>query len=114
MLFLVILFNKLLMVVLFHIFTDIEHHDTESKFQFSFEVKYCLGLFFTTALMTLGVEAIRFRNYYQHPWGVVEEETVMFVMNAFFVPLFWLINPFHLLKKWKRSRSLGKKSFTQS
>ena len=55
MLFVVVLFNKLLMVVLFHKFTDLERHQTTSKFQFSFALKYCLGLFFTTALMTLAV-----------------------------------------------------------
>ena len=53
MLFLVILFNKLGMVTLFHYFTHIESHKTSSSFQFSFGLKYCLGLFFTTALMTL-------------------------------------------------------------
>ena len=42
-----------------------------SKFQFSFALKYCLGLFFTTALMTLAVEAITMKNYYQHPYGVI-------------------------------------------
>ena len=44
MLILIVLFNKLLMVVLFHIFTDLEKHDTSSKFQFSFGLKYCLEL----------------------------------------------------------------------
>lgn len=51
----VVLFNKLLMVTLFHKFTDLERHSTTSKFQFSFGLKYCLGLFFTTAVMTLAV-----------------------------------------------------------
>lgn len=60
MLILIVLFNKLLMAVLFHIFTDLEKHETSSKYQASFGLKYCLGLFFTTALMTLAVEAIRF------------------------------------------------------
>ena len=60
LLFVVVLFNKLLMVVLFHKFTDLERNYTMSKFQFSFALKYCLGLFFTTALMTLAVEAIKF------------------------------------------------------
>ena len=73
LLFLVVLFNKLLMVVLFHKFTDLERHSTTSKFQFSFAFKYCCGLFFTTALMTLAVEAIKYENYYAHPYGVIEE-----------------------------------------
>ena len=101
------------MVVLFHKFTDIERHDSVSKFQFSFGLKYCLGLFFTTALMTLAVEAIKFNNYFAHPFGVIEEETIMFFMNAFFVPLFWLVNPFHIIKVIKRKLSFGKRSLTQ-
>ena len=113
MLILIVLFNKLLMVVLFHIFTDLEKHDTSSKFQFSFGLKYCLGLFFTTALMTLAVEAIRFNNYYSHLYGVIEEETVMFFLNALFVPLFWLVNPYHILKYIRRNINYGKRSVTQ-
>ena len=72
-LFFVILFNKFVMSTLFHKFTDIERPDTTSKFQFSFALKYCLGLFFTTAVMTLAVEDITFHNYYDHPYGVIEE-----------------------------------------
>ena len=60
------------MVVLFHKFTDFERHSTTSKFQFSFALKYCFGLFFTTALITLAVEAIQYENYYAHPYGVIE------------------------------------------
>ena len=114
MLFVVVLFNKLVMVVLFHKFTDYERHETTSKFQFSFGLKYCLGLFFTTALMTLAVEAIKFHNYDAHAYGVIEEETIMFFMNAIFVPFFWLVNPFHIIKIIKRSRNKGKRSLTQA
>ena len=37
----------------------------------------------------------------------------MFFMNAFFVPLFWLINPFQLIKLLKRKFNYGKRSLTQ-
>ena len=63
--------------------------------------------------MTLVVEASQFSNYYQYPYGVIEEETIMFFMNAVFVPFFWLINPFQIVKKIKRWLNYGKKSFTQ-
>lgn len=72
-----------------------------------------LGLFFTTALMTLAVEAIRFKNYFSHPYGVVEEETIMFFMNSFFVPFFWLLNPTRIFKQAKRALKYGKASLTQ-
>ena len=63
--------------------------------------------------MTLAVEAIKFNNYYAHPFGVIEEESIMFFMNAFFVPFFWLINPFHIVKVIKRKIGYGKRSMTQ-
>lgn len=111
--FLVVVFDKTILVTLFHHFTDLEKHVTTAKLQFSFGLKYALGLFFTTALMTLAVEAIKFHNYYSHPYGVVDEESIMFFMNSFFVPFFWLINPLRLYKIIKRKIYHGKKHFTQ-
>ena len=37
----------------------------------------------------------------------------MYFLNALFVPFFWLVNPFHLIKKFKRYRNKGKRSLTQ-
>lgn len=53
--FLVVLFDKLILSTLFHKFTDLEKHSTTADLQFSFALKYAIGLFFTTALMTLAV-----------------------------------------------------------
>lgn len=55
-----------------HHFTHIEKHATSDREQFSFAFKYALGMFFTTALMTLFVEAITYNNFYQHHYGVIE------------------------------------------
>lgn len=63
--------------------------------------------------MTLAVEAIRFKNYYSHPYGVIDEETIMFFMNSFFIPVFWLVNPFRLLKQLRRRWLFGRRSLTQ-
>lgn len=63
--------------------------------------------------MTLAVEALRLKNYYSHLYGVIDEETIMFFMNSFFIPLFWLINPFRIIKKIKRKVKYGKRSLTQ-
>jgi hypothetical protein len=56
-----------------HYFTHHEIHFSTADEEFSFALKYTLGMFFTTALMTLAVEAITFHNVYQHSFGVVEE-----------------------------------------
>lgn len=113
LIFFVILFDKLVLSTLFYKFTEIERHSNTSKFQFSFALKLSLGLFFTTALMTLAVEAYRFKNYYTHPYGVIEEETIMFFMNSFFVPFFWIVNPTRIFKQIKRYLKKGKRSVTQ-
>lgn len=63
--------------------------------------------------MTLAVEAIRMNNYYAHRYGVIDEETIMFAMNAVFVPFFWLINPFRIARSIKQWWYKGKKNLTQ-
>lgn len=101
------------MSILYHKFTDFERHSTTSKFQFSFELKLTFGFFFTTAVMTLSVEAIRFDNYYSHLYGVIDEESVMFFINSFYIPIFWIINPLRIFKIIKRKLKYGKRSLTQ-
>lgn len=44
---------------------------------------------------------------------MVEEETIMFFMNALFVPFIWLINPWHLVVLAKRKLYWGRKDLTQ-
>ena len=73
-----------------------------------------MGLFFTTALMTLLVEDIWFHNIYSHAFGVVEQETIMFIMSGFVAPLIWLINPWHIYSKFYRQRHKNDLDLTQS
>lgn len=63
--------------------------------------------------MTLAVEAFYLNNYYSHPYGLIEEETVMYFLNALFVPLFWVVNPFLIKKYIMRKLKLGRKDLTQ-
>ena len=70
-LFLIVFFNKLIMGWALHHFTHFEKHDNTFDEEFSFGLKYMLGLFFTTALMTLAVEAITFDNFFSHEYGVI-------------------------------------------
>jgi hypothetical protein len=37
----------------------------------------------------------------------------MFIVNALFVPLLWLINPLHLIRVLQRKMSYGKTDLTQ-
>lgn len=62
----VVLFNKFIMSKVLHKIVHDENHAFVDKQSHSFAIKYSLGMFFTTALMTLAVEAITFRNFYSH------------------------------------------------
>lgn len=108
---LISIFNKFIMSTIFHHICNHEKHECYSDLQFSFALKYMLGMFFTTALMTLMVEAIIFHNYTDS--GVVQEEIVMAVFNAFFGPLVYIINP-EFIVRWVRVKlSRGRKDLTQ-
>ena len=87
-----------------HHFVHKEKHAFIDKENHSFALKYALGMFFTTALMTLAVEAITFDNFYSHDFGVIEEETIMFFVTSFLVPLIWLIHPFNLYRRYRRNK----------
>jgi len=65
-------------------------------------------MFFTTALMTLAVEALTYNNFYSHPYGVIEEETIMFFVTAFIIPLIWWIHPYNCVKNLRRKKKYGK------
>lgn len=73
-----------------------------------------MGLFFTTALMTLIVEGFGHHNIYSHPYGIVEEESIMFFFNAFLIPIIWLVHPWQLAHRIKRWYYYGRKDVTQS
>lgn len=67
----IVFFNKFVMGNVLHYFTHLEKHDNKAHEDFSFAFKYALGMFFTTALMTIAVEALKFHNYYKHDFGVI-------------------------------------------
>ena len=70
-------------------------------------------MFFTTALMTIMVEALKFKNYYSHEFGVIEEETIMFILCAVLIPLIWIINPFQQCHVLERNEHVGKPDVSQ-
>ena len=107
------MFNKFVMGFVLTKICKFELHPTTDQLEFHFAVKYSVGMFFTTALMTLFVEDFRFHNFYEHKYGLIEEETIMFFMNAFFVPLIWMVNPWHIYVLIKRKLKFGSKDMTQ-
>lgn len=109
----IVFFNKFVMGNVLHYFTHLEKHDNKAQEDFSFAFKYALGMFFTTALMTIMVEALKFKNYYKHDFGVIEEETIMFILCAFLIPLIWTIHPLQLCHLRARNNHYGHLDVTQ-
>jgi hypothetical protein len=65
-----------------------------------------LDMFFTTALMTLIVEAIIFHNYDDQ--GVVFEEILMAIFSAIFSSIVYLINPEYICRWVKLKLKYGR------
>jgi hypothetical protein len=59
-------------------------------------------MFFTSAVMTVLVEAITKNNIYSHYFGVVESESIMIIFTSFLIPLIWLVNPWAIWIKLKQ------------
>ena len=55
-------FNKYIMKIFLHWFCDMEKPETSSDREFSYAFKYAIGMFFTTAIMAIIVEALIFEN----------------------------------------------------
>lgn len=113
MIFLIVFFNKFILSWVLHQFAHLEKHENAADEEFSFALKYTLGLYFTTALMTLAVEDITYHNFYSHEFGVIEEESIMFFLNAFFIPLLMFVNPWQIKRVVVRYFKKEKKYYTQ-
>jgi len=66
------LFNKFILAYAIHHLIEYEKHVTGAAVQYALCLKYTLGLFFTTALMTLLVEGASYNNVFHSDYGIVE------------------------------------------
>jgi hypothetical protein len=106
------LINKFAFSPLFHVITHHEKHLSVSSSNLSYALKYTLCMFFTTALMTLLVEAIVHTNY-TGSLGVIEEEHFMFIFTAYFSPIVFMLNPYTFFAWVKRKIYHGNHYYTQ-
>jgi hypothetical protein len=91
-----------------HKLTDHEKWSTVTKFNISFATKLSFSLFLNTALITVAVEVLTFHNFYG-VGGLIQTESFMFIMNALFPPLCWLIDPWSILKNYQRNKLKAEK-----
>jgi len=92
------------MAEIIHALVEFELKKTGMNYAFSFMIKYSLGLFFTTALMSVLVEGLTHQNVYEEDFGIIEEETLFFLYSLLIVPLIWIINPWYIKKRIQRSK----------
>jgi hypothetical protein len=90
-----------------------EKYFTKTKEEYAFTLKYLLSMFFTTAMMTVLVEAITKDNFFTHAHGVVESESVMIIFTSFFTPLIWLLNPWMMVIGCRRRLARSNLHLTQ-
>ena len=63
--------------------------------------------------MTLLVEDAVYHNIYSEEYGVAEEESIMFFLDGFFIPLIWLVHPWWIIRRIQRWYYYGKTHLTQ-
>lgn len=100
------------MKIFLHWFSDLQMPETSSDREFSYAFKYTVGMFFTTAIMSLAVQALVFDNII-YQYGVVQNETIMFFFNAFIVNLIWIVHPQYYIHRIARWYYFGVKNITQ-
>lgn len=99
------MFNKFVLGKFYHIIVDKELWSTKTKFNISFANKLSLALFLNSAMITYFVEILGEKNYYG-PGGFIYTETFVFIWNAIIPPMVWLIDPWTLIKDYKRNQEL--------
>lgn len=70
-------------------------------------------MFFTTAMMTVLVEAITKNNFFTHSLGVVESESVMIAFTSFITPLIWVLNPWNIVLACRRRLARNNRHLSQ-
>ena len=101
----IVLFNKFVLGHIIHKICDLEKWSTFSRLNISFAWKYTILLFANTALITFSVEILINHNYW-NPAGMIYEETIVFITNAFLPPFIWLIDPWKLMKDYQRNKQI--------
>ena len=106
--------NQFVVASLLHIITQKwEKHREFASLQFSFALKHVISTFFTTSVMVLLIQAIFFSNYVGK-MGLVSQETLILLVNAYFSALVRIVNPSYIIYWIRRRVYYGSQSMTQS
>jgi hypothetical protein len=65
------LFNKFVFFTIIHHLVDFERHKTGGGYQYQVTLKYTIGLFFTTALLSIIIEGFSEHTFFNSEYGLV-------------------------------------------
>jgi hypothetical protein len=88
----IVLFNKFLIGPAIKNFVLLEKIDTKTEFNISMAKKVTIALFINTALLVYVIEILINDNIIG-TGGFIQAETAVFVSNAWFTILVWVVDP---------------------
>ena len=101
----IVFFNKFCVGVIIHQIVDLEKIGNKTHFQISFARKLSLALFMNAAVISYVIDIIIQGNIIGYG-GFIYNESLIFILNGIFPPLVWLIDPWTMIKDWKRNRAM--------
>ncbi len=69
-------------------------------------------MFFNTALITLIIELLIFKNYHGKE-GLIFTETIIVIIDIAFKLFMWIVDPFTIIKNYKRKKAKEDPTITQ-
>lgn len=97
----------------FHNIVDTERISSKTKFNIQFATKLSVALFINTAVISYVIDIVIVDNIIGEG-GFIYNESKVFILNALFPPIVWLIDPYNLLKVHTRNKELAKVKLNQS
>lgn len=101
----IILFNKFCVGVIIHHIVDLEKIGNKTHFQISFARKLSVALFMNAAVISYVIDIVIQNNIYDYG-GFIYNESLIFMLNALFPPLVWLVDPWTIMKDRQRKKAL--------
>lgn len=103
----IVLFNKFVMGITYHHIVDTERISSKTKFNIQFATKLTYAMFVNTAMLSYIIDILLMGNIVTKG-GFIQNETNVFILNAFFPPAVWLIDPYGIIKRYQRNKELEK------
>lgn len=91
----IVIFNKFVIGKVLHYIVDEELISNKTKFNISYAHKLSVALFLNTAGLSYIIDIVILKNIIGQG-GFIQNETQVFILNAVFPPLVWLVDPWSI------------------